>query len=136
MLQLDHIIYGSLDLELGFEFVEALTGAKPVYGGIHPGQGTRNALMSLNNRQYLEIMSPDPQQSVVSPFFIDWMGHENPASTAPLGCSLKSFTIRTEQQDELRQLLDNFEIDDVQVQSGQGAMNAQLDTPQGEVEVF
>jgi len=117
MLQLDHIICGSLDLELGFEFVEALTGVKPVYGGIHPGQGTRNALMSLNNRQYLEIMSPDSQQSVVSPFF---------GENATAG--IKTWAVGSSDL--------NRQADDVQVQSGQGAMNAQLDTPQGEVEVF
>ena len=59
-------------------------------GGVHPGRGTRNALLSLGSLHYLEVIAPDPAQTgtprtrvelpamlkqLASPTLVDWAVH-------------------------------------------------------------
>src|SRR6516164_3280980 len=87
---LDHLLLGCSDLDQGIAFVEEHTGVKPATGGVHPGRGTRNALLSLGELHYLEVIAPDPAQTAApkvradlpamlqhlsSPTLVDWAVH-------------------------------------------------------------
>ena len=84
---LDHILLGVQNLETGIAFVESQTGVRAVFGGVHPGRGTQNALLSLGDRRYLEIIAPDPAQpdaknpiaveirSLQQPRLVGWAAH-------------------------------------------------------------
>ncbi len=56
----DHFVVGIADLDKGVDLIEEMTGVRPVYGGIHPTIGTHNALISLGDHTYLEIIAPNP----------------------------------------------------------------------------
>jgi len=94
---LDHFILGCDDLDRGIDFVEKHTGVRAAFGGVHPGRGTRNALLALGERRYLEIMAPDPAQQVTlqiprlrelkEPRIVGWAVH--PADVSQLAAHLR-----------------------------------------------
>jgi hypothetical protein len=59
---IDHITVGTNDLDAAMAEFEQLTGVRPVLGGVHPGKGTRNAVVSLGEDAFLELYAPNPAE--------------------------------------------------------------------------
>jgi len=57
-VELDHLILGINDLQRGVAAFNRFTDVTPQPGGEHPGRGTHNALVSLGDGRYLEIVAP------------------------------------------------------------------------------
>lgn len=82
---LDHVLLGCRELQAGIDLVAQRTGVRAAFGGVHPGRGTQNALLSLGGRHYLEIIAPGPWESkepraltlrkLAEPRLVGWAAH-------------------------------------------------------------
>ena len=91
----DHLQLGVPDVDKGSRQVADLTGVTPAFGGVHPGRGTANALMSLGGRSYLELIGPAAGESPQTP-----MTRGLAALTKP---SLRTFAVETTDIDAVAQ---------------------------------
>ena len=69
---IDHLIYGTPDVEATVERLAEEWGVRPAPGGPHLGPGTRTALLNLGDGVYLEVLGPDPEQP--APEGPRWLG--------------------------------------------------------------
>jgi len=108
----DHLVYATPDLEESIRHLEQLFGVRASIGGQHLGRGTRNALITIGERAYLEIIGPDPDQpapnaprwfeidTIDRPRLVTWAAHANdiPAlvasSPVPLGAAAQGSRLR------------------------------------------
>jgi hypothetical protein len=85
--RIDHLVYGTLDLEATINHLEKKLGVRAVFGGRHPGWGTQNYLLSLGATAYFEIIGPDDTQDgnpglfgldkVTQPGLLTWAAKES-----------------------------------------------------------
>jgi hypothetical protein len=84
---IDHLILAIDELQKGLENFARLTGVRPELGGEHPGRGTANALVSLGQGRYLEILAPASKTARLDPSWGDSLRH---GSLTPVGWALHS----------------------------------------------
>lgn len=69
---IDHLVYATNTFEETIDWFEKVSGVKPVFGGYHKTQGTKNALVRIGTRSYLEILGVDEKNKEISA--PRWMG--------------------------------------------------------------
>ena len=67
-MRLDHVIYGTADLDVAQARIERELGLDVLAGGRHVGQGSHNRIVPLGDG-YLELMAiHDPEEAATNPF--------------------------------------------------------------------
>lgn len=61
-MTVDHLVWYSASLDEGARYFADKMDREPAYGGVHPGEGTCNSLLSLADNTYVEILGRDPAQ--------------------------------------------------------------------------
>jgi Glyoxalase-like domain len=61
--QLDHLLFVVPDLAAAIEELEGRLGVRASFGGRHPSWSTHNALFSLGEGAYFEVLAADPERA-------------------------------------------------------------------------
>lgn len=96
-VQFDHVMVAIDSIHRGIALLEGMTGVRPALGGVHPGRGTQNALLSLGPGRYLELLAPNPADAAGPRAVAEFAKYRTPT---PVGWSA-----RVTNADSLRALL-------------------------------
>ncbi|NDV00999.1 VOC family protein [Pseudoroseicyclus tamaricis] len=87
-MYLDHLVILANDLEAGVAHAEASLGLRPQPGGRHVRFGTHNALLSIGEGLYLEVLAPEPEaQHPGKPRWLGLEGFDGPPRLANWVCA-------------------------------------------------
>jgi len=86
--KIDHIVYAVQNLDIVIEEFEAKLGVRPIFGGFHKSFGTKNALVSLGENCYLELLAADNKNTEVAK--PRWKGVDMLQKNQITRCALKS----------------------------------------------
>jgi hypothetical protein len=91
----DHLVVAAESVRAGCDWVEQQLGARPQAGGQHLAMGTHNAVLSLGERFYLEVIAVDP--AGMNPLRPRWFDLDEPRMKAALaeGPQLVHWVART-----------------------------------------
>jgi len=91
----DHLVVAAESVREGCDWIERKLGARPQAGGQHLAMGTHNALLSLGERFYLEVIAVDPAGA--KPLRPRWFDLDEPRLKAALteGPQLVHWVART-----------------------------------------
>ncbi len=70
--KIDHLVYATTNFEDSIEWFEDISGVRPVFGGYHKAKGTKNALVRIGDKMYLEILGIDESNDSIKKN--RWMG--------------------------------------------------------------
>jgi len=92
--EIDHFVFAVPDLEEAIDWFESITGCRPIFGGYHTTQGTKNALVNLGNKCYLEFLAIDDENRKFKTN--RWMGIDLIEKSQTTRWALKSFDLDRE----------------------------------------
>lgn len=115
MRQIDHLVYTVPNLEEAMDWFEEISGIRPAFGGYHTTQGTKNAVVNLGNKCYLEILAADDTNTAIAP--PRWMGVDYLEKAQFTRWSLKSNDLSGD-----RQILKAYNSEMGRIEGGQRKM--------------